>query len=422
MAGIAYVTDALSVCYGSGSCLSMSYGVYQFWPTVATLPYIILEENSRTVPQGSSTGSVRVDASSTAWTVTSDSSWLTVTKLSSTSFRYSYSNAPYDTRRTAVVTVALGSDAVSQFVLVQDATYHISISGATSRSVSSAAGETVVIVESVHGSSPMPATCTINDGWMQLKSVVHEGGGFYAYTFTYSENYVAYTRSCTIIFTQDELGAQATVGYNQAAKYIPASISGFTTRVTYGEWHLGTYTASRTDVGDYHNIPVNVAAIVRSTPIDRLYEADYGFAYNAGAPAPSTTASTSGTRRIDSGATINIPSGDTCYGIQITGGLNLYITNVSAFTVTEYEPYAILTMLELYDSNAHSIEASVSANTTWTAESNRSWLTVSKVSNTQLNVNIEANTSNSRTAIITLTDEFGNTYRTSIHQNRTIIT
>lgn len=419
MAGIAYITDALSVCYGSGSCLSMSYGVHQFWPTAATLPYIVLEENSRTVPQGSSTGSVQVDASSTAWTVSCDSSWLTVTKTSSTSFRYSYGNAPYDTRRQAIVTVALGSAAVSQFILTQDATYHISIDGSTSRSVSSAAGETTVVVVSVHGSSPMPATCTITAGWMQLKSVTHDGSGTYTYTFTYSENYVNYSRSCTLIFTQDELGAQATVGYNQAAKYIPATISGFTTHKTYGDWQLGYYTSSYIDIGTVHSIPVNVAAIVRSTPIDKTYLANYEFAYNSGQP-PRTTASTDGTREIPIGSTINIPSGDTCYGIQITAGPNLYITNVSAFTVDDSAYIVVPSYYHAYSSAAQSYDMVVSANTPWTATSRVNWITPSKVGN-NLHVELTENTGrSSRTGRVDL-EGLLNSSAYTLHQQRGIV-
>ena len=331
MAGLNYISDALSVYYGSGNCLSMSYGAYQFWPTAATIPYLNISELERTVLGTTGSSTINVDASG-EWSVSSDSAWLTVTKYS-TSVRYTYSLAPsYSVRKGTLTFTLQGGAAVQKFVLTQDDSYEVYVQGGTSRTVSSAAGETTVTVISKHGSTYVPLKCNISNGWMHLKSEEHTYSGTYTYVFSYDTAIGLSSRSCMITFTQDnqfELSTQ--VSYTQQGR--SDSISGFTTHSVYGEWRLGTYTSSYTDVGPYTRISVNVAAIVRKMPTSRNHETTYAFEYYNGAPAPLTSGTSIGTRTITSANTISIPSGDTCYGITIVGGPQLYITNVSGFTV-----------------------------------------------------------------------------------------
>ena len=331
--------QAKSMSFGATAIKSMWFGNIQFYPSGGS-DYINLPNTGATVLTGSTYAYIsNITASTTAWTVESNStSWLTVEKTSNTQAKYTVTANQGSTERNGTLSFKIGGITYATYEVRQTAqTYVFSRLTTSPVNIQSASTSFQISIVSTHnGSSLQPQVSITYDQMNTVLQAEVEGGGVgqWNYSFSCDRNNSMTGRTATIQFTQP--GSQNTLGYtiNQAGKPQVTPVSGFTIYQTYGDWALGTYVASYQDMGQYTHQPIRTISIMREAQPTKNYTADYNLRYQYGVPGPSQTSTTAGTRTITSSDVINIPSGGTGYGINIGGGPNLYITSVSGFTVT----------------------------------------------------------------------------------------
>lgn len=276
------------------------------------------------------------------------------------------------------------------------------------------------------GQTPVSATVGTISGDMSIENTgVNYGGstGQWNFMFSCSANTGSSPRSGSIVFNQSGTSESITLTLNQGV--MPRPISGVTTKAAYGQWVLGTFTAGTASlpIGEYPTVGI---AVARPQYIDKDYIAVISMNYQNG-PMTSGTSPTSYTvedevYNIKSGSTFDVPSAGTNYGSVIISPVpRQQINQVTAFTVKD-KPY-----VKFVDSSilrctysAQTIDVAISANTSWSASTQRTWVSADKVNNSTLRLTLQENTGGDRISYVYLNGEYGSSARTSVLQSRLI--
>lgn len=277
--------------------------------------FIVLTPRLVQLSDGTSrTGTISVSANTTAWTVTSTSSWITAEKYvpySTPMVRYTLAENSGTTQRTGYITVSYGSTSAQTQVNQGYGVYVFS--GLTTNPISLSSGQTYFSISIVsklgNTATTQPSVSTgLTPFNVNLTSAVSGGTtGQWNYFFTCDSATSTTQQTASIVFTQPNSNKTLTYVINQQPKYVPQGIDGITSAATYGNWILGTteYSTITTPAGTF---TINGAVIVFPSPITRDYTATISsMAYQFG---PTTTGASPTTYNV-SNLTYNIPSGAT---------------------------------------------------------------------------------------------------------------
>lgn len=306
--------------------------------------FIVLAPKLVQLSDGTSrTGTISVSANTTAWTVTSTSSWITAEKYvpySTPMVRYTLAENSGTTQRTGYIKVSYGSTSAQTQVNQGYGLYVLS--ALTTNPISLTSGQTnfAISIVSKLGNTPVEPSYSIGyNPQLNVQLISMQTGGTtgqHNYFFSCNSASTTGQTTASIVFTQTASSKSITYVVNQKGKATPTptgtTISGFTVSRAYGDWQLGKYVTSYTTIGGV-NTPIYVMAILNPNNVsgDFTYTLDCDYYTRQGETQTDGTIN----RTLDfTPQTINIPSGDTAYGITLYGGPNLTITTVRTFTVT----------------------------------------------------------------------------------------
>ena len=277
----------------------------------AAAPYLNISPTSRSISEAAATGSVTVTTNIPTWDAyeTPDYNWFSITKNGNT-VTWSANANDGDNQRQAFITFS-GNGISKQFTLTQDASYYFHPWTNSPMYISSGSNVNIdYAIESRKGNNPVDVSYSIgsnNIGLYYISSSVTSY--YYVFTFGCRANTATTSASAVVTFTQNISYNQETLKVVQEGMH---TISGLTYAATYNGWVLGTYVASYNGT-----TPMVAIVIVRQTPVNYQYTAHFNM-YGGYGPAGSTptfiNVTTADTFTIYPNTTINIPSGDTCYG------------------------------------------------------------------------------------------------------------
>ena len=327
--------------FGSSNTKSYSFGNSQvksiyFGPSLVYQLgyYVIPEYTSLQIESAQTSGSMTVD-SNTAWTASvSGGSWLTITaSTTGVSYNATKNTSEVATGRNAYIEYKINNVVCASTLVNQKAAHYnyvFQLYTANPMPIGSADTFFYIVVNSSKDNSPLQPSCTIGSNTMGVSySGMTSTGNTFMFGFTCDRNSATSQKSVEITFTQPQSQNSIVAVVNQGAKYVVTPPSGFTTGATSNGWYIGTYKVNSTD---------NALAIMRKDPVGGTKYATYDAmcVYATGGTYYPNTASTfSGTSiAIRTTDVIQIPDGDSGYGITITTQPYLAIAQVNNFSVS----------------------------------------------------------------------------------------
>jgi hypothetical protein len=320
-----------------------TYATYQVRQMAAEL-YITVSPTFVNLQNGLATGgTIAVTSNTTAWTVSTVSAGFTAEKYligSTYVVRWQVTENTTGAQRIGYISVSYGSVTATTQINQSDSIYVFS--GLTTNPMTIGSGQTTFSISLVSKfGQAITEQPSVSIGYnpamnVQLTSTASGGTqGQWNFVFSCNANDTESQRTTSIVFTQP--GSQNTLTYvvHQQKKYVPETIDGFLVFATYGDWQVGKYLTTTTDIGGVPT-PIYAAAILRTTPVTTSCVANFTMNYYTRTPQQQgqTDATATGPRTIATTSTVSIPNGDTAYGITITGGPNLTITSVTDFSVS----------------------------------------------------------------------------------------
>lgn len=330
-----------AITIGSTTPERIDWGNDQVWPeTIAT--YLVITPTQATGLTEQSHSQVVQVSANTPWDVYESLDWVSVSKAASSATLSILANNSSGRSGNVVFS---GGGLSETFYISQVGGYYMRM--LTTAHTIASTGETIDISfistyqDNPYTSITSSVTYNTGSGWAQFVSKTVNGN-----VITYRFNLMANTdtvmnRIYTFRFDQDAIQSTQylTISFTQNKRYVPANISGFT-RYTYGstdfdkDWQVGTYVQSYQNIGG-QSTPIKVLAIFNASALTADCTANFTIDYTTRATSATTASTVTGPRTITTSMSTNIPSGDTAYGITLTAGPNLQITNVSDFSVVQ---------------------------------------------------------------------------------------
>jgi len=338
-----------TISVGSTTPTRVDVGDTKAWPDTITYFFSISPTYATGLTEQSHSQVVNVNTNVDSWNVYENLDWVSVTKAASSATLSILANN--SSGRSANI-VFSGGGFSEQFYIQQKGGYYMRLLSPSNPATAATAGGNVSIsFISTYQDNPYTAitssvTYNTGSGWATFVSKT-QNGNIITYTYHLEANTdTAMNRVTTFRFEQDAIQSTQylVVSFTQAKAETAPTISGFTrfafVKDTYGNyWQLGRYDTG-TRVGPNSDVPLYACAIVSNVPPSTAFTATFDIGYYYYVTPPPTNVTTAGTRTIAQcvnpstcGVKIDIPSGDTCYGITITANPNMTITG-GTFSVT----------------------------------------------------------------------------------------